>query len=166
MVKKQFLLTRNDRSIDNTLSFATSSFDIPFNCFVARKDTTLLEIQDLHVSQSTASYSPGMITVGSQCGDKSLRSFLNGNFPVLFESIIPNPANGKVNIIIDAAQSQDIVVSLVNNLGEVSLRKNLSLLTGKNIEDLDLSSVKSGSYQLVLSLSGENISSQLIEIIH
>jgi hypothetical protein len=165
--KIEYLLKRIDRTITNSLDFSTSSFDVSFTCFVAKKDTTPLLLENLFVSQlSTVSYSSGRIDVGSQCGDQTLRAYLNGTLPAWIESIVPNPANSIATVNIISNNKADGEISLVNNLGEIILRKNITIASGANSDIINLSTIRSGNYQLILSLAGENISSRVIEIVH
>ncbi len=149
------------------LDFATSTFSIPFICFVSQRDTTSIQIEDLFAGQqSTASFSPGRIQVGYQCGDRTLRAFLNNTLPAWLESIVPNPATGNVSVNVTAKEKGDAEISLVDNLGETRLRNAITLTEGSNLKAIDIKNLPSGSYQLILSSSGGNISSQILQIIH
>ncbi len=159
-------LIRNDRSLNNTLDFATSTFNVPFICYVSKKDTTPLDVENLFLSQlSTASSTPGRINVLSECGDQTLRALLNNNLSTWLQSIIPNPAVSAVTITVASKEKSNAKVSIVDNLGEILLRENISLEPGLNSRSLDLSKLPSGSYQLILSSSGVNISAQLLQIV-
>jgi hypothetical protein len=165
--KMQYQLTRIDKSLNSTLSFGTSTFDVPFSCSVAKHDTSLLLLENIFIGQrSTASYSPGMITVGSQCGDQTLRSYLNGVSPFIIKSVVPNPANGMVSISIISQEKNESVLAIVNNLGETTMREHIFCESGESQHSLDLSRLASGSYQLILSSGGGHIESRLIQIIH
>ena len=163
-LKLQFVIDTN-KNLVNTLDFASSKFDIPFICFVSQRDTTSLQLDSLFVSQqSTASYSPGMITVGSECGDQTLRAYLNGVLPLRIQSVVPNPASSNVTVSILAIEKGDAEIAIVDHLGEVKLRNSISLIAGSNSKAVDLSKLPSGSYQLILSSSGGNISSRILQI--
>ncbi len=164
--KIRYDLYRKDRSVNNTLSFVTSSFDVPFICYVSKKDTTAVLFEDLFVSQlSTSSSSQGMITVGNQCGDVTLRAYLNGNLPAVIKSVVPNPANTIVTVSILSVEKTYGQISLVNNLGVIKLRTSLDLESGLNPKILDISSLPSGSYQLILSRENGILSVQTLAIV-
>jgi hypothetical protein len=164
--KIQYQLTRLDRNSPTTLAFGSSSFDVPFSCNVARNDTSLLLLENIFLSQqSTAAYSPGMITVASQCGDQTLRDYLNGHLPVLAKSVVPNPARTGITITFLSQEKTDIEVSLVNTLGEISLRKTISIEQGSQQQSLDLSAIASGNYQLIFSRNNATISVQNLSVV-
>jgi hypothetical protein len=164
--KVNYQLLRQDRSLPTTLAFPLSSFDIPFTCNVAKHDTAILMLQDIFIGQqSTASYSPGMITVGSQCGDQTLRNFLNGRLPLVATAVVPNPANKLVTITILSQGKHDCEISLVNPLGEITIRKNISLEQGEQSKTLDLSTVPAGNYQVILTNQNVIISVQNLSVV-
>ena len=164
--KMQYQLLRKDKNLTMNLSFGSSTFDVPFYCNVSRHDTSLLQLENIFIGQqSTASYSPGMITVGNQCGDQTLRSYLNGVLPLQIKSVVPNPANGFITVHIESHGKSESVLAIINNLGEITLRQNITIDGGESSHTLDLSKLPSGSYQLILT-SGESITSRLIQIVH
>lgn len=159
-------LFRKDRFVNNTLSFATAEFEVPFTCFVSQKDTTALQFENVFVSQlSTVSTAPGRIEVESECGDHSLRAFLNGTLPAWIQSLIPNPANGIVTMQILSGEKGNVSISLVDQLGVVKLHTAISLDQGINSRPWNISSMPSGSYQLILSKDNAILSVQKLIIV-
>lgn len=159
-------LFRQNRSVNDILSFGTSKFSVPFTCFVSPKDSAVLTLENIFVSQfSTVSYDPGLMTVGSECADQSLRAFLNGNLSAMITSIIPNPANGLVTVSIRAKEKNTAEISLVDQLGERRLHSSIALENGSNAKVLNLSNLPSGNYQLILSQTSGMLSSQTLTIV-
>jgi hypothetical protein len=65
-------------------------------------------------------------------------------------SIYPNPANGKVNIEINAgAGAENLQILLIDNLGKV-VRKELVLLNGTTVQTIDISGIASGTYTVFM----------------
>jgi len=164
--KASCLLIRKDQNLNNTLDFSTSTFSIPFLCFVSQSDTTSVLAENIFVSQlSTASFTPGRISVLSECGDQTLRALLNNTLPVWLQSVAPNPAANNVAVSIASKEKVTTTISIIDNLGQIQLHKELNLDPGLNIKNLDLSKLSNGSYQLLLSSPSGNISTQLLEIV-
>ncbi|MDP4221096.1 MAG: VWA domain-containing protein [Bacteroidota bacterium] len=164
--KMRYDLIRNNRSIDNSLSFATTTFDVPFTCSIARHDTTALIPEDIFISQgSTASSVQGMLSTGSECGDATLRAFLNGNLPAFIGFVSPNPASSIVTVGVEAKVKGEAKLSLIDDLGVVKLRMKSGLNLGTNEVPLKISSLPSGSYQLILSQENTLLGSRTITIV-
>ncbi|MEP7234805.1 MAG: VWA domain-containing protein [Ignavibacteriota bacterium] len=164
--KLKFDLFRNNSAL-NTLEFSTSNFAVPFTCFVAQHDSTILSLEDIFASQySTASYSPGLVSVGSICGDETLRAQLNNNLNAWLESITPNPAGATVSVNIWAKDKGTGYISIVDKLGQTKTRHAVSFAKGLNSESINISALPSGSYQLIFSSQGIPFSSQILQILH
>ncbi|MEI8134936.1 MAG: hypothetical protein WCH46_07640 [bacterium] len=165
--KIRYLLTRNNRNLNTLFSFDSTFFKIPYDCFVAAHDTSILGVDSIFASQySDISASAGLISVGNQCANPTLRSFLLGELPSWIRSVTPNPATNIIRIVIDAHASAEGEISFVNTLGEVTLRLPVVLRDGSVVSTLDVSTLRSGSYQLFLRIGGNTITSRPIQVIH
>ena len=72
--------------------------------------------------------------------------------PIL--EIFPNPSQGIVSLSFNSQSNQYLNLRIVNVIGEIKLEEDWNVSTGKNIKDLDLSSMENGMYFVILN--GEN----------
>ena len=80
-------------------------------------------------------------------------------------NVFPNPNNGRFNIQIDSPQESDIIISAFDLSGKVVFETIVKNGSGINMHQVDLESVESGVYLLMLKDKGSNlITKKLITI--
>ena len=76
-------------------------------------------------------------------------------------SVYPNPSSGNVNVLIDLPKGEDVVVSIVNLLGEEILKLNSGVLnTNKFI--VDMSKYSAGIYLVKVQTSNQTILERIV----
>lgn len=71
-------------------------------------------------------------------------------------TITPNPAKNKVAVTFNANKNQDVVIRLINNLGEIMLFKNVKAVTGTNTIALpEIINYSAGIYSLQVLVNEE-----------
>jgi len=77
-------------------------------------------------------------------------------------SIMPNPANGYVNINLNVDKNTDATVALIDKMGRRMLVQNEKLVKGPNTVFLNLDRFSAGVYAIVIETTEEKIIKQLI----
>ncbi len=83
---------------------------------------------------------------------KDLKENLNPN-------IYPNPAQSQITIQITLKDYEETKYAIYNSLGKIEIEKNLGVISGENIEELNISKLKQGIY-LVRLFTGNTVSSR------
>jgi hypothetical protein len=78
------------------------------------------------------------------------RIIIHGGAKAKFGSVSPNPASSFSNIVVNSEENRNVNLILVSPDGNLILKKKMNLKSGDNEINLDLSSVVSGSYELIL----------------
>jgi hypothetical protein len=71
----------------------------------------------------------------------------------------PNPSNGPFTVSFNCASDQQCMINLYDLSGRMVMEKNISATEGKNVIDMNSSSLTAGMY--LLRLEGENLHEQL-----
>jgi len=63
-------------------------------------------------------------------------------------SIVPNPTNGKLKVIVEGGKNNDFMVSISDFIGKVVYEESILSETGSFSKHIDLSNVPKGVYLL------------------
>lgn len=78
-------------------------------------------------------------------------------------SIYPNPSlSGKINIQIESSNNQEVLVSLLNMIGQEVFNQQLTVKSGNNIFSVDLSNKDNGIYFLKLQNRDNTLTRKII----
>ena len=70
-------------------------------------------------------------------------------------SLYPNPAGSNINLKITTDKDENISITIYNSLGDIILNKELSLVSGKNLQKFDLQKTTIGVYYMKLQCSNK-----------
>ncbi len=65
--------------------------------------------------------------------------------------VFPNPAKDNLNVQTTSATNKKATVSIVDAIGKLVIQKDIQLLKGKNIFQIDISSLQNGQYHLKIN---------------
>lgn len=83
------------------------------------------------------------------------------NFEVL--KLIPNPTEGEINVRLSSDADAQMVYAIYNMMGQQIITKQVSIYTGMNSLELDLSNLANGVYNLVLDNGNEKIIQRIVK---
>ena len=69
---------------------------------------------------------------------------------VVIANVFPNPTNGKLNVILEASDSQNAQLRICDITGRTALQQNVVCTSGSNTIILDMESLPNGYYLLVI----------------
>jgi len=78
-----------------------------------------------------------------------------------FAGLFPNPTSGNVSVKITSPVSGNAVITVVNTLGQLVVKKNTVLNGGNNVVDLNVSELPSGIYSVNIESSNGTFSKKL-----
>ncbi|MEZ5047623.1 MAG: T9SS type A sorting domain-containing protein [Chitinophagaceae bacterium] len=81
-------------------------------------------------------------------------------------SVSPNPATSLINLDFTTDQSEDLFYTVIDATGNVVLSKDLKSLAGKNHIQIDLSSMASGIYHIMMFDSHQNAHIEKVVLSH
>jgi hypothetical protein len=158
---------------------------VSLQIMVALDTSTVIDIANAIFTDASAdslcvSYTeqPTQFKEGDRCGDNLTRIVMEkGMLPISILSIVPNPNSGILRVTVEERQNQAegpapqwapatrsaMRFTLVNVLGQTVYSMERQLGQGVNTVDLDLVSVPTGSYMLVVS-DGIAQSRQRVEV--
>jgi hypothetical protein len=149
---------------------------IPFQVFVADSDHTPIDLQNISFNNSDTVFqscvlaplgmsSPFQLTTDPLCGDKTLRSFMEGNTIFTNITIRPNPAPGgsQINVCLLLNEKADIKLLVFDALGRI-VTQNSVISPEKGIQNiiLDLPKDANGLYMLSVEAGGMQETREII----
>lgn len=162
-----FLLSRKDRSLLSALSLDTAKIRLPFITFVSKYASSPVVVSNMSSPLTELSFDSGLVSIGDQCGDPTIRAFLNNRLDAVLSSVVPNPASAQADVIVTSSSANaSVVLTVVDALGNGVRRIPLSLTQGANTVTVPLSDLPSGSYRVVLGADGSERSSMPLVILH
>ncbi|ROL59138.1 T9SS C-terminal target domain-containing protein, partial [Bacteroidetes/Chlorobi group bacterium ChocPot_Mid] len=103
--------------------------------------------------------SPSIFNLINICGS---RLVIHGNKISNLE-ISPNPANGEINIEYFTTASGSAIIEVLNNLGEIIYKsENISISEGINNNFLNLSHLRTGTYNLLIKFEDSFVIAKLL----
>jgi Pregnancy-associated plasma protein-A/Secretion system C-terminal sorting domain/Fibronectin type III domain/Bacterial pre-peptidase C-terminal domain len=69
---------------------------------------------------------------------------------VVIANVFPNPTNGKLNVILEAAEAQNTQLRICDITGRTALQHNATCVSGSNTIILDMETLPNGYYLLVI----------------
>jgi hypothetical protein len=155
-----FKLIRQDRNILAAFADTAATINVPFTTFVARHNSTVVSVVGLSSTLTSPSVANGLVSIGSQCSDPTLRAYLNENLLAAFGSVTPNPASHSATATIIASRSDlDATISIIDRLGNTVRRVPVRLAKGSNPTELEVGDLASGNYVLALSVGSKSSAS-------
>ncbi len=155
-----FALTRNDRTILSAFSDTVATIRMPFVTFVTKVAFAPISIAQPFAGAFTVldEVDTGVISVGDRCGDPDIRATLNHALAAHLQSIVPNPASSSVAVTITSSYSQEqpATLVLIDQLGNVIIRKPIVLKAGTSQQMLSIEGISTGNYILSLSAAGSS----------
>ena len=161
-------VARLNRGRSPSLSTAASVIDLPFMTAVARHDSSAVAIQPLQGdSLITVTSTPGLVVVGDTCGTKTLRAAMNDQLAATIESIVPNPADDDVVVVLRVAiPGSTCTLRLFSPLG-VEEQATSTLTEATTIEmRLNVHALRNGVYFLMLQSGTALPITRRLDIIH
>ncbi|MEM6802408.1 MAG: PKD domain-containing protein [Bacteroidota bacterium] len=77
-------------------------------------------------------------------------------------NVYPNPSAGRVNLEIDMDVAKDLKLSVMNLVGQTLMTKEISQVIGERRIELDLNTVDTGTYLLMIEAEGEKMTRLLV----
>ena len=98
----------------------------------------------LRASISASTFREGEETQAAELNSTSATS------DVVIANVFPNPTNGKLNVILEASDSQNAQLRICDITGRTALQQNVVCTSGSNTIILDMESLPNGYYLLVI----------------
>jgi hypothetical protein len=98
----------------------------------------------LRASISASAFREGEETPAAELNSTSSTS------DVVIANVFPNPTNGKLNVILEASDSQNAQLRICDITGRTALQQNVVCTSGSNTIILDMESLPNGYYFLVI----------------
>jgi hypothetical protein len=98
----------------------------------------------LRASISASAFREGEETPAAELNSTSSTS------DVVIANVFPNPTNGKLNVILEASDSQNAQLRICDITGRTALQHNATCASGSNTIILDMESLPNGYYLLVI----------------
>ena len=98
----------------------------------------------LRASISASAFREGEETPAAELNSTSSTS------DVVIANVFPNPTNGKLNVILEASDSQNAQLRICDITGRTALQQNVVCTSGSNTIILDMESLPNGYYLLVI----------------
>ena len=76
-------------------------------------------------------------------------------------NIYPNPANQVANIEVDLKNDANVLITLVNGMGQVVVTEESNMLAGFNTNSIDVSNLAAGVYMLQLNIDGVSVTKRI-----
>ena len=139
---------------DNIYSFTFPTYTVPSEYDPSRLRAIVLLIDpsngEVYNSKGENVDAPATSTLGID----NLSQFINF-------TIYPNPASKVVNVNMEGIIGSDITVELYNLLGELVVSENYTTLSNYYRQELDISSLNNGIYNVKLVVDGSIYSKKL-----
>ena len=147
-------------------SFINNEPDVNFTNSVAYEDSVLWNFDDgnlstqenpTHVYSANGTYNVKLIAY-NDCGIDSITKQVTiisasinnlSNFDEL--KVYPNPAHNKVNIEFNSTENQDLKISLIDMLGQILWKDELTNFEGKYSQQINLNKFAKGVYYIKIS---------------
>ncbi len=101
----------------------------------------------------------------TQAREQKVEKNNNLNIPVVTSAIYPNPSTGPVTISLNNIPKADrATVKVYNTAGSLQSQYNFQLQQGTNLLQWNVSSLKRGTYQVVIEISGQRTVQKLIKL--
>jgi hypothetical protein len=145
-------------TIGHTVKINGSTDPVQFGFTTAPKITN---------SQSNAAGAKTISASFAKPGDTETDNMIAGKSSINLNKIFPNPANASFNYTLNANKSEKIKAQLTGRSGNVLVERDITVSKGANQYSMNVSSLISGVYYLVLTNgNGEIISKQQVIVQH
>jgi hypothetical protein len=82
---------------------------------------------------------------------------------VLIANVFPNPTNGKLNVILEAAEAQNAQLRICDITGRTALQQTANCVSGSNTYILDMEALPNGYYLLVIDNGTTNSTMRVVK---
>jgi photosystem II stability/assembly factor-like uncharacterized protein len=103
------------------------------------------------------------VTINDECGDSTLRAFLNSKPILEIVSIYPNPTNGDITIDFRSLVDGDVSLEVYDNNVRGLIRKTISAKAGITSVPIDLSQFFGGAFFVQLTLGKDVVTGKFVK---
>jgi hypothetical protein len=103
------------------------------------------------------------VTISDECGDSTLRAFLNSKPILEIVSIYPNPTNGDITIDFRTLVDGDVSLEVYDNNVRGLIRKTISAKAGVTSVPIDLSQFFGGTFFVQLSIGKDVVTGRFVK---
>lgn len=103
------------------------------------------------------------ITINDECGDSTLREFINSKPILEIVSITPNPTRGDVTVDFNTLVGGDVNFELYDNTARRLKQEKVPVTAGITSKAIDLSQFSSGTYFVQLTLGKDVVTGKFVK---
>lgn len=162
-----------ERTTTDTIAFNSFMLRLYMKAYLTRDRTAQLTLDEVNFNQDVTFRDCMLPTlkatdtvsfvVNEECGDSTLRAFLNSKPVLELLSIFPNPTSGDVTVSYSTLLDQDINLQVSDFIGKVQIEETLSPQIGINNYTIPIPSNWGGSYYIRLQMGKDVVTGKFVK---
>ncbi len=161
------------RTTTDTVAFNSLMLRLYFKAYLTRDTTAQLTLDEVNFNQDVT-FRDCMIptlsatdtvnfVIQNECGDSTLRAFLNSKPVLEILSIFPNPTSGDVAVSYSSLLEQNINLQVSDFIGKVKIEETLSPRIGINNYTIPIQKHWSGTFFLRLQMGKDVVTGKFVK---
>lgn len=103
------------------------------------------------------------VAISDECGDSTLREFLNSKPILEIVSLFPNPTSGDVTVEFNSLLQGELTLQVLNDIGYISYEEKLVATQGMNSHTIPIPKNWSGTFYLRLQMGKTTVTGKFVK---
>lgn len=103
------------------------------------------------------------ITINDECGDSTIREFINSKPILEIVSIHPNPTSGDVTVDFSSLLKADVHLQVLNDIGYVDIEETIAASIGVNHHTIAIPSFWNGTFFIRLQMGKDVVTGKFVK---